>query len=124
MKLGQEANLLSFHRVPLKKLQEYAKRITTDFSNEMWGNYRARVFTLKDGWGWIFVCLENWKAECTGIHVTKHGDGFAALELGPQTIIPSSGLWRRELPVSCPCAWTMEAGTSRDTFATRCGSGE
>ena len=40
----------------------------------------VRVFTLDDGWGWIFTAVEHWNAECVGWHVCKVGSRFAALE--------------------------------------------
>lgn len=39
-----------------------------------------RVFTVADGWAWIFSAVEHWNAECVGWHVTKGGDRCAALE--------------------------------------------
>ena len=44
------------------------------------GDGRVRVFTLEDGWGWIFPAVDHWNAECVGWHVCKKGDRFAALE--------------------------------------------
>ena len=46
----------------------------------MWGTDGVRVFTLDDGWGWIFTAVEHWNAECVGWHVCKVGSRFAALE--------------------------------------------
>ena len=48
--------------------------------NLMWGPDGVRVFTLDDGWGWIFTAIEHWNAECVGWHVCKRGDRFAALQ--------------------------------------------
>ena len=45
----------------------------------MWGTDGVRVFTVDDGWGWIFTAVEHWNAECVGWHVCKRGDRFAAL---------------------------------------------
>ena len=38
------------------------------------------VFTLEDGWGWIFPAVDHWNAEGVVWHVCKKGDRFAALE--------------------------------------------
>jgi transposase InsO family protein len=46
----------------------------------MWGTDGVRVFTLDDGWGWIFPAVDHWNAECVGWHVCKKGDRFAACE--------------------------------------------
>ena len=48
--------------------------------NLMWGTDGVRVFTVDDGWGWIFTAVEHWNAECVGWHVCKRGDRFAALQ--------------------------------------------
>ena len=42
------------------------------------GARTAFVFTVDDGWGWIFTAIEHWNAECVGWHVCKRGDRFAA----------------------------------------------
>ena len=44
------------------------------------GTDGVRVFTVDDGWGWIFTAVEHWNAECLGWHVCKRGDRFAALQ--------------------------------------------
>ena len=46
----------------------------------MWGTDGVRVFTLDDGWVWVFAAVEHWNAECVGWHVCKIGSRFAALE--------------------------------------------
>lgn len=80
LRIMREANPLSPHRVPQKPPREHTGRIVTDSPNEMWGGNGAKVFTLDDGWGWIFACVEHWNSECIGHHVTKRGDRFAVLE--------------------------------------------
>ena len=71
----------------------------------MWGTDGVRVFTVDDGWGWIFTAVEHWNAECVGWHVCKRGDRFAALQpisMG-QTGLVDRG--RRGLG-GWPCGWT------------------
>ena len=46
----------------------------------MWGTDGTRVFTVDQGWCWIFVAVEHWNAECLGWHVCKTGSRYAALE--------------------------------------------
>jgi transposase InsO family protein len=91
LRIMRENNLLSPHRVPQRPPYEHTGRITTDEPNEMWGTDGARVFTLQDGWGWIFACVEHWNSECLGHHVTKRGDRFAALEPVAQGILAEFG---------------------------------
>ena len=38
------------------------------------------MFTVDDGWVWIFAAVEHWNAECVGWHACKVGSRFAALE--------------------------------------------
>jgi transposase InsO family protein len=91
LRLMREANLLSPHRMPQRPPYEHTGRIVTSEPNVMWGTDGAKVFTLKDGWGWIFACLEHWNAEVMGWHVTKRGDRFAALEPVAQGIMSEFG---------------------------------
>lgn len=46
----------------------------------MRGTDGARVFTVDDGWVWVFAAVKHWNAECVGWHVCKHGTRYAALE--------------------------------------------
>jgi hypothetical protein len=46
----------------------------------MWGVDGTKVFTLEDGYGWVFTAVEHWNGECVGAHITKIGDRFAAME--------------------------------------------
>jgi putative transposase len=80
LRVMRENNLLSPYRVPQKPANEHDGEITTSEPNIMWGTDGAKVFTLEDGWGWIFSCVEHWNAECMGWHLCKKGNRFAALE--------------------------------------------
>ena len=60
--------------------QAHGGTITTEAPDVMWGTDGVRVFTLDDGWGWIFAAVEHWNAECVGWHVCKVGSRFAALD--------------------------------------------
>ena len=72
--------LLSPHRGRQGAAQVHAGTIVTQAPNVMWGTDGVRVFSLDDGWGWIFTAVEHWNAECVGWHVCKVGSRFAALE--------------------------------------------
>ena len=52
------------------------RRIGAHAPNLMWGTDGVRVFTVDDGWGWIFTAVEHWNAG----PVCKRGDRFAALQ--------------------------------------------
>lgn len=80
LRLMRDHSLLSPHRRPKGQPTLHEGRITTDAPNVMWGTDGARVFTVEDGWCWVFLAVEHWNAECVGWHVCKHGSRFAALE--------------------------------------------
>ena len=54
LRLMRENRLLSPYRVPKAPPHKHDGTIMTDAPNVMWGTDGARVFTLKDGWVWIF----------------------------------------------------------------------
>ena len=72
--------LLSPHRGRQGAAKTHDGRVITQAPNVMWGTDGVRVFTLDDGWGWIFAAVEHWNAECMGWHVCKVGSRFAALD--------------------------------------------
>ena len=51
-----------------------------DAPNVRWATDGAKVWTVNDGWLWLFTTIEHWNAECLGHHVCKRGDRFAAYE--------------------------------------------
>lgn len=80
LRIMRENALLSPFRGRRGSAVLHEGRIRTDGPSEMWGTDGARVFTLDDGWVWIFAAVEHWNAECVGWHVCKYGTRYAALE--------------------------------------------
>jgi transposase InsO family protein len=80
LRLMRTHQLLSPHRRASNEAKPHDGTITTEAPNILWGTDGARVFTVEDGWGWVFVAVEHFNAECVGYHVCKKGDRFAALE--------------------------------------------
>lgn len=80
LRLMRENHLLSPYRSRPKPPKEHNGKIITMAPNLMWGTDGTRVFTLEDGWVWIFSAVEHWNAECVGWHVCKTGDRYAALQ--------------------------------------------
>ncbi len=72
--------LLSPHRGRQRAAHVHDGTIVTQVPNVMWGTDGVRVFTVDEGWVWIFAAVEHWNAECVGWHVCKVGSRFAALE--------------------------------------------
>lgn len=80
LRIMRENNLLSPRRSPQGEPRKHDGTITTTAPNVLWGTDGAKIFTLEEGWVWAFVAVEHWSAECVGLHVTKIGNRFAALE--------------------------------------------
>ncbi len=80
LRVMREHGLLSPHRGRQGETKLHDGKIVTRAPNVMWGTDGVRVFTLDDGWVWIFAAVEHWNAECVGWHVCKVGSRFAALE--------------------------------------------
>lgn len=80
LRIMRQGNLLSPHRAIQGRKQEHTGKIITAVPGVMWGTDGTKIFTLDDGWCWLFTAVEHWNAECVGWHVTKTGDRFAALQ--------------------------------------------
>jgi len=91
LRLMREHNLLSPYRKPQGAPKDHDGTIGTEVPNVMWGTDGARVFTAEEGYGWIFVAVEHWNAECMGVHVCKKGDRMAALEPVAQGVLAQFG---------------------------------
>ena len=124
LRLMRENNLLSPHRCRRRGGNPHDGEIITHAPNLMWGTDGVRVFTVDDGWGWIFTAVEHWNAECVGWHVCKRGDRFAALQ---PISMGLAGCMARPRPARLggwPCGWiTAPSTTSRTTSPTRSSSG-
>lgn len=79
-------DLLSPHRGIQAPQDPHDGTIITDAPNIMWCSDGTKIFTLDEGWVWIFSVEEHWNAECLGWHVCKTGDRFAALEPVTQAV--------------------------------------
>lgn len=86
LRLMRENGLLSPHRGVKGKKNEHKGKIITDKPNVMWCSDGTKLFTVRDGWVWIFLVEEHWNGECLGWHVCKMGDRFAALEPVTQAV--------------------------------------
>ena len=109
LRVMRENNLLSPYRKPQGEPKTHDGVIGTDAPNVMWGTDGARVFTADEGYGWIFVAVEHWNAECMGIHVCKKGDRIAALEPVAQGVLAQFGSVERG--VARGLALRMDHGT-------------
>ena len=80
LRIMREQHLLSPHRARRGEGLLHEGTITTDAPNVMWGTAGARVLTVEDGWGWVFVGVEHFSTECVGYHVCKEGTRYEALQ--------------------------------------------
>lgn len=80
LRLMREANLLSPSRTfRLIVANDHNGRITTDRPDEMWGTDQTGTQTA-EGHACIFIAVDHCTAECLGIHATRRGNRFEALE--------------------------------------------
>lgn len=80
LRLMRENSLLSPFRGRRSSAVPHDGTITTQAPDIMWGTDGSKVFTVDDGWVWMFSAVEHWNAECVAWHVCKHGTRYAALE--------------------------------------------
>jgi transposase InsO family protein len=63
----------------LTVVKDHEGRITTDRPDEMWGTDQTGTMTA-EGHAFIFIAVDHCTAECLGIHATRRGNRFEALE--------------------------------------------
>jgi transposase InsO family protein len=80
LRLMKENALLSPQRTAKGAPKTHDGTITTDKPLDMWGTDGTQAQTVEDGTVWIFGAIEHWNAECVGIHASKSGDRFEAME--------------------------------------------
>jgi len=80
LRLMREANLLSPSRsFRLAVVKQDKGRITTDQPDEMWGTDQTSALTA-EGQACVFIAVDHCTSECLGIHATRRGNRFEALE--------------------------------------------
>ena len=80
LRIMRENQLLSPYRCRKAVGEKHTGTIITEVPNVMWGTDGTKIFTVDDGYVWLFSAVEHWSAECVGWHVVKHGTRDAALE--------------------------------------------
>ncbi len=80
LRLMRENALLSPQRAPQGEPNKHDGTITTDKPLEMWGTDGTTTQVVEEGTVWIFGTVEHFNAECVGIHASKSGDRFNAME--------------------------------------------
>ena len=90
LRLMRVNNLLSPRRAR-RDARKHEGQIITPAPDLMWGADGTKVFTLKDGWAWVFAAVDHFNAECVGNHTCKKGDRFNALEPVGQAVQENFG---------------------------------
>jgi transposase InsO family protein len=80
LRLMRENALLSPQRAPQGEPNTHDGTILTDRPLEMWGTDGTTAQVVDEGTVWIFGAVEHFNAECVGIHASKSGDRFQAME--------------------------------------------
>jgi transposase InsO family protein len=85
-RLMREHRLLSPHRGRPAPAKAHDGHIITDAPNQRWATDGSKVWTIDEGWVWLFTSVEHWNGECLGYHVAKVGNRFAAYEPVAQAV--------------------------------------
>ena len=116
--------LLSPHRGRQGAARVHAGTIVTQAPNVMWGTAGVRVFTLDDGWGWIFTAVDTgtrsvWDGTCARV-----GAGLRrSLSRSPRGSRRIYGALDADSARGLARGWTTAASTCPTTFSTRSGIG-
>ena len=87
LRLMRKNRLLSPHRTTPAPAKAHDGRITTDAPNVRWATDGAKVWTVDDGWLWLFTTIEHWNAECLGHHVCPYARPFAVGPPRPEVAV-------------------------------------
>jgi putative transposase len=72
--------LLAPHRVGRKGAHTHDGVIVTETVNTMWGADMTETVTVNDGVARVFIAVDHANSEVVGIHASKNGNRFEALE--------------------------------------------
>ena len=95
LRLMRENALLSPQRAPQGEPNTHDGTILTTQPLEMWGTDGTTTQVVEEGTVWIFGAVEHFNAECVGIHASKSGDRFNAMEPVKQGIRKHYGAVRK-----------------------------
>ena len=95
LRLMRENALLSPQRAPQGEPNTHDGTILTTQPLEMWGTDGTTTQVVDEGTVWIFGAVEHFNAECVGIHASKSGDRFNAMEPVKQGIRKHYGAVRK-----------------------------
>jgi putative transposase len=79
-RLMGEHGLSAPHRLPRRRSRPHDGTITTAAVNTMWGTDMTETVTVRDGVARVFIAVDHANSECVGVHASKSGNRFEALE--------------------------------------------
>ena len=80
LRIMREQGLLAAHRPGTPRgPRVHNGRIITDRPDEMWGTDATQIWTLEDGYVWVFAAIDHCTGEIVGTHASTKGNRFEAL---------------------------------------------
>ena len=117
LRLMRENNLLSPHRCRRRGGNPHDGEIITHAPNLMWGTDGVRVFTVDDGWGWIFTAVERRVCRLACLQARRPLRRPAALHGTCQAVWLDLGGGAAQL--GWPCGWITAPRYLSDHFTNQ-----
>jgi transposase InsO family protein len=83
--------LLAPHRVGRRRTRAHDGTIVTETVNVMWGTDMTETITVCEGVARVFIAVDHANSEVVGIHASKSGNRFEALEPVRQGVLHHFG---------------------------------
>src|SRR5688500_6670962 len=83
--------LLAPHRVGRPRTQAHDGTIATEAVDAMWGTDMTETVTVEDGAARVFVAVDHANSEAVGVHASRSGNRFEALEPVRQDVLRQLG---------------------------------
>ena len=115
LRVMRENNLLSPHRCRRRGGNPHVGEIITHAPNLMWGTDGVRVFTVDDGWGWIFTAIEHGTPSASAGMCASEATASPPFSRSPWGL---RGCMPRPPPVrrgGWPCGWITAPSICRTT---------
>ena len=124
LRLMRENNLLSPHRCRRRGGNPHDGEIITHAPNLMWGTDGVRVFTVDDGWGWIFTAVRALERRVCRLACLQARRPLRRPAADLHGALP--GCMARPRPARLggwPCGWITAPSICRTTSPPRSSSG-
>ncbi len=98
-RIMRENKLLAPHRQVVNKPKVHDGTITTAAPNVMWGTDMTLTVTTGEGKACVFAAVDHCTWECLGIHASKKGNRFEALEPIRQAVKDRFGAYSKDVAI-------------------------